>query len=333
MYDGTYETTIVELEFGASNFTWIESENGIILTGFTNHYLNSENFNSSLSIPNSYKGYDIIGIGENAFDVRELQGKKLTSVELGDKVIKISSYAFFDNQISVLDLGNSVEEIGDNAFEKNQIANLVIPESLVRINDRAFRSNLLDRLEFPDTLTFIGPRVFENNIGGKIYANLLDGDVPGVGPKLRGSQFEDKWVLDSHSNYSYSYELPDGPIFIDSEYDFTLATVTPIVGTISYDKVINEISVEGPGKLTFTGTDSLNNVITQVIDKDSVGYWGPSSGFELPLEIAEGSMTNTFQISFDTPGDYVIKISLAEIEGSKIVVEESIQIEVINNED
>ncbi|MGI6613497.1 MAG: chitobiase/beta-hexosaminidase C-terminal domain-containing protein [Saccharofermentanales bacterium] len=130
------------------------------------------------------------------------------------------------------------------------------------------------------------------------------------------------------STYQYVYELPDEDILAMVGFDFDLATENVLVGTQGYARALNRISLEGPGSLTFVGKDSLGHEITQVIDEDNDGYWGPLSGFPLPAEIPTGEMANTFNLTFSEAGDYTVRVWLEDLDTGAVITELEEDIEV-----
>ena len=104
----------------------------------------------AVTIPPMLNGIAVRSIGERAF-----QNSQLTSVTIGDNVVKIEDFAFFSNQLTNITFSNNVTYIGINAFGRNRLTNVYIPSSITHIGSMAFVDNPLISIEVaPGNNTF-----------------------------------------------------------------------------------------------------------------------------------------------------------------------------------
>lgn len=89
----------------------------------------------------------------------------ITSVKLGNNIIKIDSHAFASNGIWIkeIEFPNSVLYIWDYAFLNNQLTSVKFSDNLLYIWESAFNNNKLTSVKLPDTVKFIGTWAFSNN--------------------------------------------------------------------------------------------------------------------------------------------------------------------------
>ncbi|WP_125545709.1 leucine-rich repeat domain-containing protein [Levilactobacillus lindianensis] len=119
---------------------------------------------TDITIPDSYQGLSVVGIGEGAFSQ-----KGLTGVKLPDSLINISNGAFQNNFLKTITFDRALETIGNGAFLGNQLKDIVISDHVREIGDSAFLNNGATQLTLDNDLVKIGNAVFEeNNIGGDL---------------------------------------------------------------------------------------------------------------------------------------------------------------------
>ena len=133
------------------NFTVTQSDNGVIITGYTGR-------NKNIRIPPQIQEMPVVGIGGGAF--RE---KQLRSITIPDSVVSIGNNAFRENRLTSVTIGNNVTTIGASAFYQNQLTSVVIPDSIISIGNHAFRENQLTSVIIGNNVTTIGASAFSQN--------------------------------------------------------------------------------------------------------------------------------------------------------------------------
>ena len=115
----------------AKYFTYEETDNGIIITGYTGE-------DSSVKIPSEIKGTPVTGLAEKAF----FQCETIYSVELPDTIQEIPAYAFYKcTNLSEIVFEDGVISIGTHAFEGcTSLTEVDFPESVITVGDFAFNS-------------------------------------------------------------------------------------------------------------------------------------------------------------------------------------------------
>ena len=149
----------------------------------TPEFINEENFSSAYSI--EYTKFEIDGryyswrkvtsmprwdvVIPDSFvwiPIIEVWGGlygNITSVKLGNNIIKIDSHAFASNGIKEIEFPNSVLYIWDYAFLNNQLTSVKFSDNLLYILGHAFDNNKLTSIKLPDTVKSIGNWAFSNN--------------------------------------------------------------------------------------------------------------------------------------------------------------------------
>ena len=111
-----------------------------------------------LTIPASFGGIPVTGIGNSAFE-----GNQLTSVTIPNSVTSIGSWAFAENQLASVTIPNSVTYIHWGAFAHNQLTSVTIPNSVTTIVNGAFMHNRLTSVTIPNSVTRIQNNTFRHN--------------------------------------------------------------------------------------------------------------------------------------------------------------------------
>ena len=65
----------------------------------------------------------------------------ITSVKLGNNIIKIDSHAFASNGIKEIEFPNSVLYILGHAFDNNKLTSIKLPDTVKSIGNWAFSNN------------------------------------------------------------------------------------------------------------------------------------------------------------------------------------------------
>lgn len=116
-------------------------------------------------------------IDEDAF-----AGNKLTKVVVPDTATGIGDRAFNRNAITQLTLGDKLQRIGTSAFADNQInGDLVLPATLINLGDGAFQNNQLTKVTLNAKLQTIGTDAFNtNSIAGNV---VLPAELTALGDR------------------------------------------------------------------------------------------------------------------------------------------------------
>lgn len=95
----------------------------------------------------------------------------IKQVYLEEGITKVSSYAFYDNNINVLSLPNTLTRTDEGSFSYNQISQIVIPNNLAVIGPRTFWSNGMLSVTMSDGVIRIENEAFDSN-------NLTEVTIP-----------------------------------------------------------------------------------------------------------------------------------------------------------
>ena len=109
----------------------------------------------------------------------------------------------------------------------------------------------------------------------------------------------------STSTYAFDFDVP-AQILENIDVDFDVTFKTDEEDFFGIPDVRFEFEAHGPGDVTFTATDSEDNTHTETNE----GYWGPSSGFDLP---AAYEATTTWTLNFSAPGSYDITFNAHQV--------------------
>ena len=132
-------------------------------------------------IPDSFEWIPIVEIWEWLYG-------DITSVKLGENMIKIDNDAFASNWIKEIEFPNSVLYIWDHAFLNNQLTSVKFPDNLFYIWGHAFDHNQLTSIKLPDTVKFIGTWAFWGN---KITSFKIPNWIKEISPEiLRNNNLE-----------------------------------------------------------------------------------------------------------------------------------------------
>ena len=102
--------------------------------------------------------YDVIGIGNNAFDE-----STITSISLPNSIKTIEEEAFFDcRQLTSIVLPQSLQSLGQGAFNGcSSLTTVNIPSGITRINDKTFYGcKSLSYIIIPKEISYIGQYAF-----------------------------------------------------------------------------------------------------------------------------------------------------------------------------
>lgn len=114
------------------------------------------NDNGVIEIPDTYQGYPVTKIGEDAFWLRE----NIKKVILPDSIVEIGDGAFSESNLTEIELSNNLKIIGSSAFSRTELKKISIPESVVEIGGGAFGLTNIERIVIPRNVKKIGGSAF-----------------------------------------------------------------------------------------------------------------------------------------------------------------------------
>jgi hypothetical protein len=180
------------------NYTLATNTDGSIAAYVANNFYAS----GDIVISNTYEGYPVTSIGEDAF----YQGS-MTSVTMPNSLINIGDYAFYYcTQLTNVVIPDSVTNIGRQAFYYcTSLTNVIIGTNVATIGHDAFTKCKLTSISFPASVTSISDGVFlyctnltsvlipkniiNIGIGAFSYCNLTNITFLGNAPTIVGGNY------------------------------------------------------------------------------------------------------------------------------------------------
>ena len=141
------------------------------------------NDNKHVTIPDTYKGKQVLAIGKSAF-----KNSKIESIDLPEGLEEIKTKAFSTcRNLTRVDIPSSVLEIRGSAFEyDSNLATVILHEGLKEIRGSAFYYNsALSEIYLPESLEYIGASAFEG------CESLISITVPKGVTEINGATFKD----------------------------------------------------------------------------------------------------------------------------------------------
>ena len=188
-------------------------------------------------IPDTYKGKNVVAIGESAF-----RNSNVKNVTLPQNLESIKSKAFYDcKNLEKVYIPQKVTEIREGAFENcSKLRTVSLPDGLIDIRASAFKNDKkLSEIELPESLEYLGASAFA-------YCNLLkEITIPSKVVELNGQTFE--YCTSLRRIY-----LHDNIISIHGEN---------FVGDINLDNVVLPSKITEIRGNTFEGCSSLSSIV------------------------------------------------------------------------
>ena len=219
-----YKPTILYLKYG----------NGYSVFRYTRDFTGNQ---KEVIIPDTYKGKDVIAIGESAF-----KNTNIRKVILPKNLQSIKTNAFYNCiNLENINIPKNVFEIRASAFENCQsLKNITLPERLKDIRARAFANNYsLVEIELPVALEYLGAGAFS------CCSSLKEITIPESVTEINGQTFEYCTALTK-------INMHDNIVSIHGE---------TFVGDILLDNVVLPSKITEIKGSTFEGCSSLSSIV------------------------------------------------------------------------
>ena len=115
-----------------------------------------------LKIPDVINGKPVVGIGDDAFYSKYIDG-----IVLPNKLKFIGKNAFRENMISTINLPNTLKDIDTRAFSNNYLTTIEIPDGVQTIGLYAFSYNELESVSIPNSVTTIKTSEYQPTFGNR----------------------------------------------------------------------------------------------------------------------------------------------------------------------
>lgn len=219
-----YKPTILYLKYG----------NGYSVFRYTRDFTGNQ---KEVIIPDTYKGKDVLAIGESAF-----KNTNIRKVILPKNLQSIKTNAFYNCiNLESINIPKNVFEIRASAFENcHSLKNITLPERLKDIRARAFANNYsLVEIELPVALEYLGAGAFS------CCSSLKEITIPESVTEINGQTFEYCTALTK-------INMHDNIVSIHGE---------AFVGDILLDNVVLPSKITEIKGSTFEGCSSLSSII------------------------------------------------------------------------
>lgn len=146
-------------------------------------------------------------------------------------------------------------------------------------------------------------------------------EAPAVKDNILYFEYE---PLPEFSEYRFQVLMGSKEIQAQVSVSMLVTLYTKILGQKGLDRVrflFGTNSKPANSHITASATDSEGNTHTFV----DTGYWGPSYGFNIPVEY---EATTPFTVTFDTPGTYELYIKLIQVDTGQIIVQKTTTVKV-----
>ena len=212
-----------------------------------------------VTIPSTYKGKNVIAIGESAF-----QNAKVSKVNIPYGIESIKIKAFYNaSNIQTLEIPSSVIEIRGEAFAyMSNLTHISLPEGLKEIRGGAFKYDYnLTNIKLPSTLEYLGGSAFSH------CSSITEITIPKKVTEINGATFEymtSLRTINMHEGITYIH----GEVFVgDTSLNNVKlpSKITEIKGS-TFENCSSLTSIEIPEGVTrigghaFYGCSSLSYV-------------------------------------------------------------------------
>lgn len=158
-------------------------------------------------------------------------------------------------------------------------------------------------------------------ISGNVKEISIVDEAPSVKDNILYFEYE---PLPEVSEYRFQVLMESPDIYAQVSVTMLVTLYTRLLGQNGLDRVrflFGTDSKPANSHVTASATDSEGNTHTFV----DTGYWGPSYGFNIPVEY---EATTPFTVTFDTPGTYELYIKLIQVDTGQIIVQKTTTVKV-----
>lgn len=167
--------------FFNSRVLYIRYSNGYSVLRYTRGIINNDS-NNTVTIPETYKGKQVLSISENAF-----KNSNIEVINLSNGLESIKTKAFLNaKNLKKIDIPSTVREIRGSAFENcTNLTTVNLHEGLKEIRGSAFKNNVnLVDIDLPNSLEYLGASAFAN------CSSLVEITIPKNVTEINGQTFE-----------------------------------------------------------------------------------------------------------------------------------------------
>ena len=196
-----------------------------------------ETQSDTVVIPDTYKGKNVVAIGNSAF-----KNTNVKNVILPQNLESIKSKAFFNcKKLENIDIPQKVTEIRASAFENcSNLKTVSLPNGIVDIRAAAFKNDTkLVGIELPESLEYLGASAFSH------CSSLQEITIPSKVIEINGQTFE-------YCTSLRKINLHDNIISIHGEN---------FIGDVKLDNVILPSKITEIRGNTFEGCSSLSSIV------------------------------------------------------------------------
>lgn len=158
-------------------------------------------------------------------------------------------------------------------------------------------------------------------ISGNVKEISIVDEAPSVKDNILYFEYE---PLPEVSEYRFQVLMESPDIYAQVSVTMLVTLYTRLLGQNGLDRVrflFGTDSKPANSHVTASATDSEGNTHTFV----DTGYWGPSYGFNIPVEY---EATTPFTVTFDTPGTYELYIKLIQVDTGQVIVQKTTTVKV-----
>lgn len=160
---------------------YIRYSSGYSVLRYTRGIINNDS-NNTVTIPETYKGKQVLSISENAF-----KNSNIEVINLPNGLESIKTKAFLNaKNLKKIDIPSTVREIRGSAFENcTNLTTVKLHEGLKEIRGSTFKNNVnLVDIDLPNSLEYLGASAFSN------CSSLVEITIPKNVIEINGQTFE-----------------------------------------------------------------------------------------------------------------------------------------------
>ena len=144
--------------YASSEYNYTQTGDNIVITAYTGN-------STTITIPSSIDGYNVIAIGDHAFDESRnslTHASQLREVTLSEGITTIRDFAFVGcSNIEKVTLPSTITDIGDTSFLScSKLKEINIPQSLKSFKTHVFQETAFTEFTIPEWFESIGSGCF-----------------------------------------------------------------------------------------------------------------------------------------------------------------------------